>query len=240
MKIVEGVGTLVETTERRKAGEQLDGARGLESERETANEHSRLAGEIHDTLAQGLAMILMELAEAEAKLGPARSLAEKPLSIIRELAVDNLAYARRCVNMLRPNVRAGGLARAIRDIIDSVRRHFAGSLILHVTGDALLLDAAVEWALVGIAREALTNAVKHSNASRITVELDFVQQPAAARVVVSDDGIGFDASTVSADSYGLLSMQERAGRARVALTVVAEAGAGTTIIAGWSPDIDIM
>ena len=235
--IAEWVGTLVDITERQKADEERDRVRRLESERETAivNERSRLAGEIHDTLAQGLAMIVMQLADAEAKLGPAWSQAEKPLSIVRELAVESLAYARRSVNVLRPNVGAGGLARSIRDVVDSVRRHFAGSLILDVTGDAVLLDAALESALVGIVREALTNAVKHSSAARITVELNFAH--GAVRAVVSDDGVGFDANVVRADAYGLVSMQERAARAQVALTFVTEPGAGTSIIASWSPEI---
>ena len=153
----EVVGAIMDVTERKKADEERDRVRRLEAERETAvaNERSRLAGEIHDTLAQGLAMIVMQLADAEAKLGPAWSRAEKPLSMVRELAVESLAYARRSVSVLRPNVATGGLARSIRDIADSVRRHFEGPLILDVAGDAVLLDAAVESALAGIAREAV-------------------------------------------------------------------------------------
>jgi signal transduction histidine kinase len=158
--------------------------------------------------------------------------------MVRELAVDSLAYARRSVSMLRPNVGSGGLARSIRDIVDSMRRHFAGSLALDVTGDDVLLDAAVESALVGIAREALTNAVKHSAATRITVELNFARGR-AVRLLVSDDGTGFDASAVRPDAFGLVSMQDRAGRAHVALTFVTEPGAGTTVVASWSPPDEI-
>ena len=51
----------------------------------------------------------------------------------------------------------------------------------------------------------------------------------AVRLLVSDDGIGFDPNAVRADSYGLVSMQERAARGHVALTFVTEPGAGTTI-----------
>jgi signal transduction histidine kinase len=155
--------------------------------------------------------------------------------MVRELAVESLAYARRSVNALRPNVGAGGLSRAIRDIVDSVRRHFTGSMILDATADAVRLEASVESALAGIAREALTNAVKHSNATRITVELNFAH--GAVRLVVSDDGIGFDPNAVRADAYGLVSMQERAARAHVALTFVTEPGAGTTIIASRSAEV---
>jgi PAS domain S-box-containing protein len=214
-----------------------DALRRSEHEREAAvvNERARLAGEIHDTLAQALAMIVMQLADAEAKLGPEWSRAAKPLSLVRELAVESLAYARRSVNMLRPSVRTGSLARSLRDIVDSLARPFAGSMDLIVNGDPALFDAAIESALTGIAREAITNAVKHSKATRIAVELDFAKG-GAVRVMVSDDGIGFDSNAVRADSYGLVSMQERAARSHVALTFVTEPGAGTTIVASWSPE----
>ena len=219
-EIMEWVGTLVDVTERKRA----------------EDERSRLAGEIHDTLAQGLAMIVMQLADAEAKLGPAWAQAEKPLSTVRELAVESLAYARRSVNVLRPNISSGGLARSLRDVVDSVRRHFVGSLNLSVSGDPALLDTPVESALVGIAREALTNAIKHGGAARIDVDLDFAEG-GSVRVVVADDGIGFDADAVRPDAYGLVSMQERAARAHLALTFVTEPSAGTTIVASWSPEI---
>jgi PAS domain S-box-containing protein len=217
--IAEWVGTIVDITERKHAEE----------------ERNRLAGEIHDTLAQALAMIVMQLADAEAKLGAAWSRAEKPLSTVRELAVESLGYARRSMNVLRPRPGAGGLARSVRDVVESLRRHFSGSLNLAVTGNAVLSDATVESALVGIAREALTNAIKHSMATRIGVELNFAKS-GSAQVVISDDGIGFDPNAVRSEHYGLLSMQERASRARIALTFVTEPSAGTTIVASWSPE----
>jgi len=180
-------------------------------------------------------MIVMQLTDAEAKLGAEWSRAEKPLSIARELAVESLAYARRSVNMLRPNVGRRGIARGVREVVDSLARHFGGSIELAVNGDDVLFDAAAESGLIGIAREAITNAVKHSNATRIVVELDF-SKGGAVRVIVSDNGIGFDPNAVPTDSYVLVSLQERATRARVALTFVTEPGAGTTVIEIWSPE----
>jgi PAS domain S-box-containing protein len=223
--VVEWVGTIVDVSERKRAEDELDRVRRLESEHqaEIGRERGRLAGEIHDTLAQSLAMIVMQLADAEAKLGSAWSRAEKPLTIVRELAVDSLAYARRSVNVLR-NVGGGGLARSVRDVVDSA---------LVVTGAAVLHDASVEAAFLGIVREALTNAVKHSAASNIAVEVEFVAD-GGVRASVCDDGVGFDSNATLPDSYGLLSMQERAARAGVALTFVTEPGAGTTVIASWS------
>jgi PAS domain S-box-containing protein len=223
-------------TERKRAEEERERARRLEQEQQSAiaAERSRLAGEIHDTLAQGLAMIVMQLADAEAKLGPAWAQAGKPLGVVRELAVESLAYARRSVTMLQPSAPAAGLARAIRDVEDSARRHCGATLNLALTGDAVLLPATVEAALAGIAREALTNATRHSGAARIEVELAF-QDAGAVRLAVADDGVGFDAEHVRSDGYGLTSMQDRAARAGVALTFVTEPGAGTEVVASWSP-----
>lgn len=223
------LGTLIDNTERERA-------RRLEQEQQSAiaAERARLAGEIHDTLAQGLAMIVMQLADAEAKLGPAWAQAQKPLGLVRELAVESLAYARRSVTMLQPSAPAAGLARAIRDLVDSGRRHFGGTLTFDVTGNAVLLPASVESALAGIAREALTNATRHSGAARVEVELAF-QEAGAVRLAVADNGVGFDAEHVRSDGYGLTSMQDRAARAGVALTFVTELGAGTEVVASWSP-----
>jgi PAS domain S-box-containing protein len=223
-------------TERKRAEEEHERARRLEQEQQSAiaAERTRLAGEIHDTLAQGLAMIVMQLADAEAKLGPSWARAEKPLGLVRELAVESLAYARRSVTMLQPSAPAAGLARAIRDVIDSGRRHFDGTLSFAVTGNAVLLPASVESALAGIAREALTNATRHSGAPQVEVELAF-QDGGAVRLAVADSGVGFDVEKVPSDGYGLTSMQDRAARAGVALTFVTEPGAGTEVVASWSP-----
>lgn len=223
-------------TERRHAEEERDRMRQMELEHESAiaAERARLAGEIHDTLAQGLAMIVMQLADAEAKLGELWARAEKPLNTVRELAVESLAYARRSQQMLRPSVTAGGLPRAIRDVVDSLRRHFGGEVILNVRGKSALLPAAVESALAGIAREALSNSMRHSGATQISVDIEF-STSGAARLVVADKGIGFDTNVVRQDAYGLTSMNERAMRAGVALTFVTEPGAGTEIVANWSP-----
>jgi PAS domain S-box-containing protein len=223
--------------ERKQAEEERERMRRLENERETAimTERARLAGEIHDTLAQGLAMIVMQLADAEAKLGPLWSRAEKPLDTVRELAVESLAYARRSLNMLRPRVTSGGLTRAVRDVADSLRRHFAGEVALAVKGEAILLPAPVESALASIAHETITNAIRHSGAARVQVDIEFVPG-GAVRLIVADTGVGFDIGAVRGDAYGLISMNERASRAGIALTFVTEPGAGTEVVASWSPE----
>jgi signal transduction histidine kinase len=196
-----------------------------------ADERNRLAREIHDGLAQALALMVMQLADAEDKLGPAWASARKPLDTVRELATSALASARRSVGMLRPNASTG-LLRAIRHVADIVGRYDAGAIDVRVTGTPFTLDATVEAELVGIAREAMTNAAKHSGATHLALELAFTDGR-AVRLAVVDDGVGFDPDEQRADAYGLLGMRERAARIGAALTLVTEPGGGTQIVAAW-------
>jgi signal transduction histidine kinase len=197
-----------------------------------ADERNRLARDIHDTLAQALAQIIMQLTDAEDKLGPAWATAREPLDTVRRLAVNSLAEARRSVAMLRPSATAFNLTRAVHDATDLVRRYYRGQLGVRVTGAPRLLDPAVEAELFGIVREALTNAARHSQGGRIDVELAFLGER-GVRLVVADDGQGFDPNEPHTEHYGLVGMYERAERIGAALTLVTEPGAGTEIVAVW-------
>src|SRR5258705_7824088 len=123
-----------------------------------AEERNRLARDIHDTLAQALALIVMQLQRAESRLGPAWATAREPLETVRQLAVEGLAEARRSVSMLRPPVTPHGLAPAVREVAEVVRGHYRGSLEGRVTGVSHAMERSVEEELFAIAREALMNA----------------------------------------------------------------------------------
>jgi signal transduction histidine kinase len=200
-----------------------------------AEERNRLARDIHDTLAQALALIVMQLQRAESKLGPAWACAREPLETVRQLAVEGLAEARRSVTMLRPPVTPHGLAQAVQEVADLVRGYYRGSLEVRVTGASHVLERSVEEELFAIVREALTNAARHSEASRIDVEVAYPDQR-SVRVAVSDDGVGFDPDQPRQGRYGLVGMAERAGRIGAALTLASEPGAGTEIVAVWPND----
>jgi signal transduction histidine kinase len=215
----------------------LQSARIAESVKSTAiaEERNRLARDIHDTLAQALALIVMQLQRAESKLGPAWASAREPLETVRQLAVEGLAEARRSVSMLRPPVTPHGLAQAVQEVADLVRGYCRGSLEVRVTGMSHAMERSVEEELFAIVREALTNAAKHSHASRIDVEVAYPDQR-SVRVAVTDDGVGFDPEQPRTGRYGLVGMSERADRIGAALTLASEPGAGTEIVAVWPND----
>jgi signal transduction histidine kinase len=200
-----------------------------------AEERNRLARDIHDTLAQALALIVMQLAEAQERLGSAWESAREPLETVRQIAVSSLAEARLSISVLRPpkvSPQQDGLPTAVRDVTDLVRRYYGGRIDVVVTGTPHAVDPTVQIELVGILREALTNAAKHSGATGIVVELAFPDDH-RVQLVVADDGQGFDPDAPRANRYGLTGMSERAARVGAALTLVTEPGAGTQIIVIW-------
>ncbi len=215
----------------------LQSARIAESVKSTAvaEERNRLARDIHDTLAQALALIVMQLQRVESKLGPAWASAREPLETVRQLAVEGLAEARRSVSMLRPPVTPHGIGQAVQEVADLVRGYYRGSLEVRVTGVSHAMERSVEEELFAIVREALTNAAKHSQASRIDVEVAYPDQH-SVRVAVTDDGVGFDPDQPRTGRYGLVGMSERADRIGAALTLASEPGAGTEIVAVWPND----
>jgi len=95
------------------------------------------------------------------------------------------------------------------------------------------LGDAVEREIIGIAQEALTNAIRHSRARRITVRASTVQA-VGVRLSVADDGRGMIRDE-PASGFGMTSMQERAERIGASLTVVTGPRQGTEIVLAWDP-----
>lgn len=223
-----------------------------------ADERTRLAREMHDTLAQGLAGVVMHLGAARAKLGPAYAKAAPQLDRVDRLARDTLAVARRAITVLRPDAsEAEGLEAALRRMIEQPGAPFGGRLTLEVTGIPVRAPAEVEFELLRIAQAALANAVQHAAAARIAVTLDYRPVPDAGsppgggggaapetaradraripalRLVVADDGAGFESTVPRPGHFGLVGMRERAARVGAALTLVTAPGEGTEVVVVW-------
>ena len=196
-------------------------------------ERTRLAREIHDTLAQQLTGIVLELEAADTLLNRgserrARSSVERA----RELARGALQEARSSVWNLRPApLSASGLVAAIGHEVEAWEertgipaRFRARAVPAHPP-----LSPTAEVALLRIGQEALSNAARHGKPEHVDVEL----RAHARELILSirDDGVGFDpsASAPREDCFGLDGMAERARNAGGTLTVVSTPGHGTTV-----------
>jgi signal transduction histidine kinase len=193
-------------------------------------ERNRMAGEIHDTLAQGFASISVQLEALGDRLGVIPDSTRRHLDLARQLVRQSLAEARRSVWGLRPQVlEEGSLGSALAQI----GRHLTeGSTItfeMRATGTPRPLPAQLEHDLLRIGQEALTNAVRHAGASRLELALDF--QQTAVCLTVTDDGSGLPAAPPahSNGGFGLPGMRARASAIHAVLHLRSTPGAGTIV-----------
>jgi signal transduction histidine kinase len=192
-----------------------------------AAERQRLSAEIHDTLAQGFASLVMLVQAAEASLRTDPDGAGHHLRLAIQTARENLAEARALVAGLSPAQLAGGsLDDALRRVAGQLRSEAGIAADLEITGAARPLATSAEVVLLRVCQEALANVRKHAGASRVGVRLAY--QADAVELEVTDDGAGFDPDAVCS-GYGLSGMRARVAEAGGELTVRSAPHAGTTV-----------
>ena len=196
-------------------------------------ERNRLARDIHDNLAQGFAAILMQLQAAQREAVSLPAAVTSSITTAVDLARTHLTEARRSVGTLRPNVGSGeDICTALTRLIELNRRTTNVPIDL-VLDELPRFGDGVEREIVAIAQEALTNAVRHSRAGKITIRAATVQS-VGLRLSVADDGRGISREP-SASGFGMTSMQERAERIGASLTIVTAPRNGTEVVLAWDP-----
>jgi signal transduction histidine kinase len=197
------------------------------------DERQRLAGEIHDVLAQGLTGIVTQLEAADAAATRPADW-RRHMSAAKQLARDSLTEARRSVQALKPQPLAeAALPEAIAEVVDGWTQMTGVTAELITTGTPVPLLPEIEATLLRTAQEALANVGKHANADRVALTLSYMED--LVTLDVRDDGAGFDPAAPPAEGYdggfGLAAMRERLRRIAGTLEVESEPGAGTAISA---------
>ncbi|NYF80549.1 sensor histidine kinase [Granulicella arctica] len=190
-------------------------------------ERSRIAREIHDTLAQGIVSISLQLEVVTRLMGSSVEAARAQLDETRVLVRQSLADARSSIWDLRSEeaeelpVRVGRSLKMLTGTSSATGR-------LTVMGSYRAIARPVEDELLRITQEAVTNAVRHSGCSLVEVTLTYDLK--GVRLVVRDDGRGFDTSAAGpAGHFGLRGMRERAAKIHARLEMRSEVGSGTEI-----------
>ncbi|MFD6261364.1 sensor histidine kinase [Micromonospora chalcea] len=198
------------------------------------DERQRMAREIHDTLAQGLAGILTQLQAAEQHADRAEAW-RRHVDNARNLARDSLTEARRTVHAVQPDVLAEArLPEAISDVTRRWSQVHRIDAVLTTTGDPRPMHADVEVTLLRAAQEALANVAKHARASRVGLTLSYMED--LVTLDVRDDGVGFELGARRVDGagdggFGLAGMRQRVQRLAGRLDIESEPGGGTAISA---------
>jgi signal transduction histidine kinase len=198
----------------------------LKAEREMGvmAERQRLTREIHDTLTQQFASIIMHLSAA--RLGDPAAVPVR-LQQAEQTAREGLDEARRIVWDKRPgNLEGASLVEALEQVAARWSVENAVPADLTFTGTPRLLDPTVDFGLLRICQEALQNIKKHARAHSVNITLSYM--PDLFTLDVADDGRGMEYEP-KGNGFGLKSMRQRAEELGGTLVVESEPGKGTTI-----------
>jgi signal transduction histidine kinase len=187
------------------------------------DERQRMAREIHDTLAQGLAGIITQLRAAQ-RLEDSATHVELALN----LAQDSLTEARRSVAALQPHqLEDAHLPEAMTTLARDWSQSTGVDLHVEVTGDRVPLSPAIEVTLFRVAQEALANVAKHAGATRAGLTLSYTG--AVVLLDIRDDGTGIH--NPSGEGFGLSSMRQRLRGIGGSLEIESTPGEGTAVSA---------
>jgi signal transduction histidine kinase len=186
----------------------------------------RLSQELHDDVAQDLAFVLRLLEEpveihSPRKIIGARDVIQHALDRLRDLMFE-----------LRPPNLGDDLEKALKEYVASFRRRRNLPVVLHTNGNGVSVPREVRIALFRICQEGLNNALRHAEAGQVEVRLDL--QDRGVRLVVQDDGVGFEVpahlgSFIDQQHLGLVGMRERAEGVGGSFRLESQPGQGTRI-----------
>lgn len=194
------------------------------------SERMRVGRELHDTLEQGLAGIGLQLEAVAGRLQTSPEGARQSLDVARQMLRYSLEEARRSVMDLRSQaLESRDLPGALADMARQMTQGTAAQAEVRVEGIAIRLDASEEHHLLRIGLEALTNAIKHSGASRITITLRFGAEAVELSVEDNGCGIGHSTQTSPGGLFGLQGIRERVDKLGGVLELDSGPGSGTLL-----------
>ncbi len=198
-------------------------------------ERSVIARELHDSLAQSLTFLKIQITRLKAHINSSGT-REQTMEVVEELKLGiNNAYRqlRELLTTFRLRIDGRGLSEALQETIFEFSKRVGIDIQMH---DRLLgheLDSSEQIHVLQVVREALTNVEHHARASRADVRLAIDQ--GRIRVTVEDDGIGIKDAEPPTHHYGLAIMRDRAATLGGALQVVRRAEGGTRVELEFSP-----
>jgi two-component system, NarL family, nitrate/nitrite sensor histidine kinase NarX len=222
---------LLETIASHLAG-AIEGLRAaaLMRENAVAEERGFIARELHDSIAQGLSFIRIQLGLLRADLDRGdRAKVDRTLAELDAGVHESLGDVRELLMHFRTRTNAEDIAPALRTTLQKFEHQTGLATHLTIEGDGLPLPPDVQVQVLHVVQEALSNVRKHAQAREVWVE---VQQTPQWRVEVRDDGRGFgpDAPGPDETHVGLRIMRERAGRIGGRVEVESVEGSGTCVV----------
>lgn len=208
----------------------LEGLRAAALEREAAvaEERALLARELHDSIAQSLAFLKIQVQLLRTAIQ--RTQAAQVQTALDELDTglrESIGDVRELLVHFRTRTNTDDIEQALQETLQKFQHQTGLPTHLQVQGHGLPLPSDVQVQVLHVLQEALSNVRKHAGATQVGLE---VLKGARWRFLVRDDGIGFDTRQNHGESHvGMKIMSERAGRIGADVTVVSAPGQGTTV-----------
>ena len=195
----------------------------------TLAERHRVAGEIHDSVEQGLSAIIMQM-DTAAKLVGRPDEVGRHLDMARDMAGFSRAELHHAVwGLQSPLLENADLPTALKRVAQDVSAGNSIRADVEISGEVRSLPPTVEHHLLRAGQEAITNAVKHGHPSTIQVTLNYATD--SVRLCVRDDGCGFDpqAASVGISRFGLKGLHTRTKKINGSLTISSQPGKGASV-----------
>lgn len=205
----------------------------LRSRSAVADERRRIAGEIHDNLAQGFSAISIQIDAASRAIERSKELAIKHLTIAREVAISSLADARRSVwNLQSRRTTANSLAASIQSVGEQLTLGREIRLSTRIEGVPWIPNATVEHDMTRIAQEAVSNAIEHGKATEVDVLITYHRLH--LELEVTDNGRGFEKEKPDRPhrGFGMVNMERRAHASGGHMLINSAQGVGTSVWIG--------
>jgi signal transduction histidine kinase len=190
-------------------------------------ERTRLARDLHDTMAQSFTGIYMQLQAASRYAETNQLLARACIERAQTLARDGLREARQSVLALTSRGKTMDITAAVTAIAQVTAAGTACPCTVTTVGDPRPIDSLIGANVVAICREAISNAQRYAQATEIAITLTY--SPGELDVQIHDNGEGFAVPEASQSGFGLTGMQARGERIGGAVTITSTPGAGTTV-----------
>jgi len=218
----------------------LEGLRAdaLDREAAVAEERALLARNLHDSIAQSLAFLKIQVQLL--RVAVHKGQAPQVQGALDELDIglrESISDVRELLVHFRTRTNTDDIEQALQETLQKFQSQTGLPTQLQVQGQGLPLPSDVQVQVLHVVQEALSNVRKHAGATQVGLD---VIKGASWRFAVRDNGAGFDTGKHPGQSHvGLNIMQERAGRIGAAVEVVSGAGQGTTVVLTLPPHPEV-
>jgi len=191
-------------------------------------ERKRVAREIHDGPAQSMANLVLRTEIVQQILKEDKDQALNELDDFKDIVRTSVKDIRKIIYDLRPmSLDDLGLVPTLRKYIDDFTTETGIMVELMIRGEERTLPSSYEVTIFRLVQEALTNMRKHSDANSGRVQIEFTRND--IKILIIDDGRGFDQNGDFENSYGIISMKERCKLLQGDFKISSEPGKGTRI-----------